>query len=734
MNEWSELLRQCELAVPGRNAIRLANLAIATAAGGQRNLIRLNHDDKNGFAESLVQLAVEPVPWDPAEVQCHRLVTLAENAASRLCHLKDMNDWVQAFQSSDPARKSRGAYATPPVLARPMARELLKAGTPTRIVDPSSGPGGLLIAVLTELKLRAHTAAETKAHVARLHGVELDPVARELSCLVIWLHASVPDLPPQLIAERIITGNAITRDWWSDESFDALIMNPPWDSLRHRRDASTREDLEREETLTRLLIQCRGANSLPPLYSAQGRGDRNLYKAFVELAPHLLCEGGRLVALVPGAWSSDLGTAALRRMYLEQMGVEQWTSFENQRGYFPIDGRYKFGILIGTRSSAGTVEFKTRGFAADAADLRSSHVAVKAHDLVTLGGPAVILPDLVSVKERNLLLRYLSNGHSLFSANAAFGHVRYERELDMTEDRKSGAFIRLEDAAATPRGDGTWLDQRGNSLVPLVEGRMVSAYDFHAKSWQSGSGRTAVWTWSNGTRLIECRPQFLAPPRPFHSARIAICDVTSATNTRTVLASWVPPTWPCGNTAPVLVFESQRLALAGLAVLNSMVFDWLARRLVAGLHLNRFYLEALKWPALDEAQLETLAAAAADLTSLSPRYSALVDGLATPGASLEYVEALAHVEHVVANGYGLSRADLEAIYNPDASDRRGFWRHFVSDPHSLAVVKTVFDAPAARSSGTQPAAELAAGKRGAEIADHGIHYQVDPSGQYSFGV
>src|SRR6202007_3350518 len=103
-----------------------------------------------------------------------------------------------------------------------------------------------------------------------------------------------------------------------------------------------------------------------------------------------------------------------------------------------------------------------------------------------------------------------------------------------------------------------------------------------AKNWEGGSGRTARWTWSNGRPLARCQPQFLAPPRPSGPARIAICDVTSATNTRTVLAAWVPETWPCGNTAPVLVFENERLALAGLAVLNSMVVDWLAPRRVAG--------------------------------------------------------------------------------------------------------------------------------------------------------
>jgi hypothetical protein len=685
MNEWAELLWECEAVAVGRDSIRLANLCIAVFAGQQRQLLPHSRDE-HWLAEAVGQLAVEPLPWNPTDVVSRRLVEAAHAAAGRLGRLSAMDEWIQVFQSSDPARKSRGAYATPQTLARPMAHALLRSTKPLRIVDPSSGAGGLLVAVLTELKRRGGTPADTRAHVARLHGVELDPVARELSCLIVWLHAGVVELSPRSVAERIVRGNAITREWALGEPFDALIMNPPWDSLRHAGAASAHEDLERDETMARLLTQQPGAETLPPLYSAQGRGDRNLYKAFVELAPHLLTDGGRLVALVPGAWSSDLGTAPLRRMYFRHLAVEQWTSFENRRGYFPIDGRYKFGVLVASRTTRGTVAFKTRGFAADAGDLDSPHVSVRAEDLETLGGRASMLPDLVSYTERDTMLKYLTNGYPLFESGP-LGVVSYERELDMTLDRKTGAFIHVQDAGATPVGDGTWTDEAGDVFVPLVEGRMVAHYEFHAKSWRCGSGRTAQWSWANGERLRDCQPQFLARSRVPRSTRIAICDVTSATNTRTVLATWVPSTWPCGNTAPVLVFESERLALAALAVVNSMVFDWLARRVVSGLHLNRFYLDTLTWPELRGEQVDQLAAAAADIVSMSPRYSDLNDKLSTTGSGSEYVDAHVRIERLVASGYGLSRQDLAAVFSPDPADRRGFWRAFASDPHSTAIAQ-----------------------------------------------
>jgi predicted RNA methylase len=602
-----------------------------------------------------------------------------------------MDEWVRAFQSSDPVRKSRGAYATPQTLARPMARLLLRGRVPGSVVDPACGAGGLLVAVLAELQCQRPNESELRAHVERLHGVELDPLARELACLMIWLQAGVPSVTPQAVAERVVTANAITRDWLADEPYDALIMNPPWESLRGHAGADT-EELGRDETAARLAAQEAGADGLPPLFSAQGRGDRNLYKAFVELAPHLLSEGGRLVALIPGAWSSDLGTAPLRKMYMRHMAVERWTSFENRQGYFQIDGRYKFGVLTATRNAGGTTVFRTRGFASDASELGRGHVAVRAADLEALGGAAAILPDLVSAQERSTMLRYLKHGHHLFDPAGPFGPVRYERELDMTLDRKLGAFTHVTDANAAPTGDGRWVDRDGREMAPLVEGRMVAAFEFHAKNWHGGAGRTAEWTWSNGHRLGECQPQFLAPLRDPSPARVAICDVTSATNTRTVLATWVPSTWSCGNTAPVIVFESEREALAATAVMNSMVFDWLARRIVSGLHLNRFYLDALVWPALSDETVDNLAALAASLMARSPRYRDLADRPSIQPSDSEYVDAHVAIELAVAQGYRLRSRELIGIFSPDPKDRRGFWRYFASDPHSNEVAAACLDA------------------------------------------
>lgn len=697
-----------------RSSVRMANLAIAAASAQTHGLLVLSSAGR--WDGSVLRDAVQTLALAPLRVEggtareWDSLAKLAEDAASQLAHAGAMDAWVEAAQAADPERKSRGAYATPMALAHRVVKSALApyrgARKPPSVIDPSAGAGSLLIAALSFLGNGA-SATELRRIVDSLHGVELDPVARELCCLLLWVAAAPAEPNLSQIAAHIVLDNAITREWAvnDDERFDALVMNPPWESLRHEvagEDAAHRE--ARLATIARLARRPSEGQGqpdlflaeqcLPELFSAQGTGDRNLFKAFVELAPHLIRVGGRLGALIPAAFASDLGMAPLRQLYFDHLQLERWTSFENLRRYFPIDGRYKFGILVGTRSSAGTVSMGVRGFAVDAAEVEAEHVVVTRAELTRVGGRSRMIPEIQSRNEVTVLTQVLERGTPLFE-RGALGIVRYCREVDLTLDRQAGLFWRTEECQPYSRtDDGEFVLSDGRRLVPLMEGRMVGRYDFFKKSWIDGHGRTAKWSLNEDRPLRECIPQYLAPPVEPQFNRVAICDVTAATNTRTVHATWVPPKWRCGNTAPVLQFESERLALAGLAVLNSMIFDWMARRLVAGLHVNKFYLDALVWPQLAPASVEVLASAAAFLRGLNPRLEDLGGETAgrefTPSdRSTERIAAHVRIEQILAAAFGLSQAMLADILANNPADRRGLWRHFAADPEAVVIASSV---------------------------------------------
>ncbi|HET6940567.1 MAG TPA: N-6 DNA methylase [Sphingomicrobium sp.] len=675
---WEDLYRASEGDLGRQDARRVANLAIALHMSETRR-----NSDQSAFFEDLARVAgtlggALPLPAALAFMIWTRLKTEPVGNPT----YEQIDEWIEAFQAADGSRKSLGAYATPSAFSHVLARETLKPllNMPQthRIVDPAAGAGSLLLAAHRCMVDAGHDPVAT---VYNLLGVELDPAARELCVLLLWLSAGPQRTKLDRVAANIRVANAVTFDWSALGPFDALLMNPPWESLRQRRDEPEHEEV-REATLRRIHQPAPGADGLPPLYTMQGRGDRNLFKMFAELAPHLLREGGRFGAVLPAAFGSDDGMSALRAMYLTHLALERWTSFENRGRYFQIDSRFKFGLLTGSRAANGTTELGVLSFCTHPEAVEALHVTLDRDELAVIGGKDHMIPELTSRTERDVLNEMIAAGTPLFE-HGPLGTVKYRREVDLTMGRRAGRFWHVNEVAIVKSWATEQLSfDQGSDVVPVLEGRMIAQYDCFQKSWVSGHGRTAVWTENGEQPLNKCLPQYMTTARQGPGARVAICDVTSATNTRTVLAALVPPTWVCGNTAPVLVFETQTQALAGLAILNSMVFDWFARRIVGGLHLNKFYLARLTWPRLTADEIVRLAELAGSIAAHFPR--GLVP-FRPSRDSRSLVRMLAEVEVLIAQAYGLDSPRLEQMFTPDRRDRRGLWRYFSARPISREV-------------------------------------------------
>lgn len=692
---WESVYVLAKTACAGES-LRLTNLLIAAASRYTRATRRRTRWSADVAKNAAIELALTPLPiLSEDNTLWERLAERAMEAAHLGLTLEGMHSWAAAYQRTSTTQKTLGAYATHDAFASALTR-ITMGPLPTdriyRVVDPSVGAGNLLLATFEQFG-RTGTDSEQKKFLLSLYGMELDPRARELCCLLIWLAGSSFGVTLKQVSKNIVLGNALTYDWWTHQDlYDVLLMNPPWESLRQV--ASEDPGNERKSTISRLSSQGVGNPDLPALYSAQGTGDRNLFKAFVELAPHLLREGGRLGALLPAAFGSDAGLTQLRERYFSQFEIARWTSFENRAGYFPIDGRYKFGLLAATRSHIGTEQLSVRGFALEPNEVDAPHITLQRSDIALIGRQYHIIPELTQQRELEILRVVLANGTPLFEGGV-LGRVTYRREIDLSLGKSK--FQHINSLKLRKAGDGTFTGAKGKIYVPLLEGRPVGAYDCFQKTWVSGSGRTAVWKGNVDEPLSQCSPQYVIEPGHDLPPRVAICDVTAATNTRTVMATWVPNTWRCGNTAPVLEFESNLLAFAGLGILNSLVFDWIARRLTSGLHLNKFILEGFVWPKLTSGQVEQVAHAAWSICVARPRSGLTEDQMSQVPWVTEtkirskkikkHVEAAASIEHVVSQALGLTKSHLEAIYDSDRSDRRGFWRYFDSEPEALAVVK-----------------------------------------------
>ena len=264
--------------------------------------------------------------------------------------------------------------------------------------------------------------------------------------------------------------------------------------------------------------------------------------------------------------------------------------------------------------------------------------------------------------------------------------------------------------------------------LPLYEGRMIGQFDFSQKGWVSGKGRGAVWREIPWERK-QIEPQFLMAQDTFQRQlvekhlrqvkgaggqeeadletkrlddpaffatwwqsrlrRVGFMDVTSATNTRTVIASMLPA-MPCGNKVPVLA--SQRESTLG-GLLCSFPLDFQARRRLSGLSLNYFILAEFGLP---KARLEAQAIGGGIGLGLAASHQlfathwlrakgGIAQGWRRAWAVTEYerrrLEAILNA--VAFRAYGLDTGDALAILSSamdakdntkSADDAKGFWR------------------------------------------------------------
>ncbi|MFN7954351.1 MAG: hypothetical protein U0610_21675 [bacterium] len=180
------------------------------------------------------------------------------------------------------------------------------------------------------------------------------------------------------------TGSAVAK-----RGFDVVLGNPPWDAIQFKSkeffaafdfeilSAPTKRERERMEVealqapAVRALLehykedfeQQKRANDVLYRYQkVQIEGDlagRQLdaFRVFMERNAQLLAPTGCLTGVVVlSAFHANEGATGVRRLYLEEMGLRCCYSFENRRKLFEIDSRFKFAIILASRTGP-TLEF-----------------------------------------------------------------------------------------------------------------------------------------------------------------------------------------------------------------------------------------------------------------------------------------------------------------------------------------------------------------------------------------
>lgn len=207
-------------------------------------------------------------------------------------------------------RRANGVYYTPPEVARLIALRTLDRlltslspygrgggeGEKLRILDPACGAG--------ELLLSAREALGSQPH--ELFGIDLDPIAVATTRQRLSLGGEA--------AERVRVADALEDNAFPPGSFDIVIGNPPYVSIR---------ELARQRSRA-------GIQKLKERYCT-ARGNFDLYVLFIERALEWLRPGGRCGMIVPNKWATLDYARACRELLLEQATIEEVIDLSEHR-------------------------------------------------------------------------------------------------------------------------------------------------------------------------------------------------------------------------------------------------------------------------------------------------------------------------------------------------------------------------------------------------------------------
>ena len=564
------------------------------------------------------------------------------------------------------ARRAKGAYHTDFRLAQYLAQGTSAKLQPgVKVVDPACGAGILLTAVsIVACRSDRILASDWLRH--SVYAADLSPMA--LRGTLLALSALTDDLDSlQAMREKWQTQDSLLapEEVWPSmarDGFDVVVANPPWEKVkltrhefikargsdRHYGSSYSEDGLVGYETAKSQ--KARLAADLVSRYPSLARGEPDLYVAFTELALTLTRDGGMGALIVPGGLIRSKNTEGLRRELVGSSKNLCFTVMANRARHFAIDTRFKFLVVNYTKAATGVRKVRRIGMvharANDDGILAARKTSLAMPVLKELR-PDLTLPEVRTAPEWRLFER-MQRHRVADTRDPTLWKAAFCREVDMTHGRPH--FV----TDALP------------GCLPLIEGRMVQPHRLGCKAYVSGEGRSAKWrNLSPGQSAIQ--PQFwvrtdgLSPSavERVWQTRVGFCDITGQTNERSMMAAIVPPGVACGNKVPTVEFPndpSEERLLLWLAVVNSLPFDWLIRRVVTTT-VNYFVLSSIRLPALEVSSLP-----ARRLVEVSRRLKDLdVSGVGTLECCWRIARLRAEADALVANAYGCNEDDLQMI-------------------------------------------------------------------------
>ena len=461
--------------------------------------------------------------------------------------------------------------------------------------------------------------------------------------------------------------------------FDAVVGNPPWEEITVEElgfytlflpGVNSLPGAEREAAVADLRakrpdLSGRLAAEQERVKAERGAlaggeyestsGDPDLYKYFCQRYRALLRPGGYLGVVLPRSAFNAKGSAGFRDWLHAGTTVRRVDFLLNKgRWAFDAEPRYSLGLLMAQNSppaAAHRIEVAGTADSGTAWSGQSQRSGIRFTD--SSFGPDRQFPLLSSQREADVLAK-VRHGSRFPLGPAGRWKCFAVAELHETNDRRF------------------W--QSGAGSRQLWKGGSFDQYDPHGAGGRPCAVSGALWRKIRKPRpgsgqlvgSMAVQPRRDAVLRALDRARVAFRDVTNRTNSRTALACLIPARVLLSNTAPYLAFVhgDERSQSVALGMLNSLPFDWQARRYVE-MHMSLFILNSLFIPDLGDEDFRTISDAAARLSAVDDRFAdfATATGVACgPLPEAERERLRIEIDARVARAWELTGDDLEVMF------------------------------------------------------------------------
>lgn len=461
--------------------------------------------------------------------------------------------------------------------------------------------------------------------------------------------------------------------------FDAVIGNPPWEEVkleerdfatlfrpglralpeRERREATNDLFAARPELATRLADeQTRTEEERNYLSNAEYpsmAGDPDLYKFFCQRYQTVLRYRGTLGVVLPRSTFAAKGSEPFRQWLFEVISLDRLDFLLNKgRWAFDSHPRYTISLVSARREAPGADHVvEVAGMAESLAQWREQVTAPGLRLSSDAFGPGWTVP-LLRTQAETELLEKLGSGGAFPRGPGGRWRCFGVAELHETNDRH------------------LWDD--ASSGWRLWKGESFDQYDPHGSQGRFCPPTEGVLKKVRkprpGSESLLANELTLAQRRQtvvdeIGGARVAFRGITNRTNSRTVIACLVPPETLLANSAPYLAFASggPTARAAAVAVLNSLPFDWQARRFVEA-NLNFFILEGLIVPVFPDRDFDVVAECAARLSCTDERFSEFASSFGIEPGPLpddEREQLRVEIDARIARAWGLTIDDLEVL-------------------------------------------------------------------------